>query len=248
MSDDPFYGVRDNVNSQVERIKVKNEKFQHMVQTIDTASSPDFKELRKTLFKDVRTAEKDLKGLVGAIDMIRKNRQKFTNVKDSELTSRTMFVDESQGALNKVKADMDSVSVRQKMEADEKLNRSRQAGAGDDATSQLRREIHTDNSRFVNNQRATTQQTINQQDESLDGLGRAVDRLGEIGRNINQEVKEQNVLLDHLDREVDESTEKMNVVQEALGKLLKTKDGCQIWTIVILGVILILLVCLVIWT
>ena len=100
----------------------------------------------------------------------------------------------------------------------------------------------------MNNQRATTQQTINQQDESLDGLGRAVDRLGEIGRNINQEVKEQNVLLDHLDREVDESTEKMNVVQEALGKLLKTKDGCQIWTIVILGVILILLVCLVIWT
>ena len=81
----------------------------------------------------------------------------------------------------------------------------------------------------------------------MDGLGRAVDRLGEISRNINQEVKEQNVLLDHLDREIDESAEKMNVVQDALGKLLKTKDGCQIWTIVILGVILILLVCLVIW-
>jgi hypothetical protein len=34
--------------------------------------------------------------------------------------------------------------------------------------------------------------------------GRSVDRLGEISRNINQEVKEQNVLLDHLDREVND--------------------------------------------
>jgi hypothetical protein len=67
-----------------------------MVTTIDTAGSADFKELRKTLFKDLRTADKDLKGLSGAIDMIRKNRQKFPDVKDSELTSRTMFVEESQ--------------------------------------------------------------------------------------------------------------------------------------------------------
>jgi hypothetical protein len=40
---------------------------------------------------------------------------------------------------------------------------------------------------------------------------------------------------------MDHAGEKMNVVMEALGKLLKTKDGCQIWTIVILAGILILL-------
>lgn len=33
----------------------------------------------------------------------------------------------------------------------------------------------------------------------------------------------------------------MNVVMASLSKLLKTKDGCQIWTIVILAVVLIIL-------
>jgi hypothetical protein len=40
---------------------------------------------------------------------------------------------------------------------------------------------------------------------------------------------------------LDEAGEKMNFVMAKLSKLLKTKDGCQIWTIVILAVILVIL-------
>jgi hypothetical protein len=66
-------------------------------------------------------------------------------------------------------------------------------------------------------------------------------------RLINTEIKEQDVLIGGLEKDVDTANEKMNVVLTALGKLLKTKDSCQIWTIIILGLILILLVALVIW-
>ncbi len=79
------------------------------------------------------------------------------------------------------------------------------------------------------------------QDASLESLGVAVDRLGQIGKDIHEEVAEQNVLLDSLGNEVDDAGNKMNVVTASLSKLLKTKDGCQIWTIVILTFILILL-------
>jgi hypothetical protein len=48
-------------------------------------------------------------------------------------------------------------------------------------------------------------------------------------------------MLDNLDSDLEQATSKMDVVMEALQKLLKTKDGCQIWTIVILTIILILL-------
>jgi hypothetical protein len=48
-------------------------------------------------------------------------------------------------------------------------------------------------------------------------------------------------MLDRLDTDLEQATTKMDVVMEALQKLLKTKDGCQIWTIVILTFILILL-------
>lgn len=55
-------------------------------------------------------------------------------------------------------------------------------------------------------------------------------------------LSEQNRLLDELDGDIDDAGEKMNFVMGKLSKLLKTKDGCQIWTIVILALILIVLV------
>jgi hypothetical protein len=54
-------------------------------------------------------------------------------------------------------------------------------------------------------------------------------------------------MLDELDKEMEDASSNMASVQEALGKLLNTKDGCQIWTIVVLALILIALVAMVIW-
>jgi len=79
-------------------------------------------------------------------------------------------------------------------------------------------------------------------------LGSAVDKLGEIGRDVGQELREQNMMLDKLEQDVDDVNTKMNFVMASLGRLLKTKDGCTIWTIVILFLILCILVALVIWT
>lgn len=48
-------------------------------------------------------------------------------------------------------------------------------------------------------------------------------------------------MIDALETDLDDAGNKMNVVMASLSKLLKTKDGCQIWTIVILALILIIL-------
>jgi hypothetical protein len=130
-----------------------------------------------------------------------------------------------------VKAGIDSVAARKRIEEDEK-NTSLESSSNP---------MSRDNARFVAGQQQQTQRMIEQQDASLDSLGVAVDRLGKIGKDIHEEVQEQNVLLDALGNEVDDAGNKMNVVTASLAKLLQTKDGCQIWTIVILTFILILL-------
>jgi hypothetical protein len=89
---------------------------------------------------------------------------------------------------------------------------------------------------------------LGEQDQALEGLGTAVDRLHDLGKAVNVELKEQNLLLEGLDDDLDSAGNKMNDVMSGLSKLLKTKDGCTIWTIVILTLILILLIALVIWT
>jgi len=133
---------------------------------------------------------------------------------------------------------MESPEVRKKIEDDE-LRRGRDSY--DETNSILAKQTTEENSRFLNNEKQRQQQIIKQQDQDLDHLGHAVDKLHNIGKEINTEIKEQQILLDNLDNEINDASSRMDTVMAALQKLLKTKDSCQIWTIVILAVILLVM-------
>jgi len=240
-SDDPFHAVRDNVHTYVDRIKIRHEKFQDLVFNSNTANNPEFKELRKGLIKDIRTADKQVKDLKGTVDMAYRNRDKFQHISDSELMSRRTFVEEMSAEISEIRTAMDAVAVRRKIEDDEYKRTAQDESLGA-VTS-----IEKSNTSFVRGQQQVTREIISQQDEQLDTLGNAVDRLGNMGRSINDELKTQNRMLDELDRDLDDAGEKMNFVMAKLSTLLKTKDSCQIWTIVILSVILIVIVALTIF-
>lgn len=123
---------------------------------------------------------------------------------------------------------------------DEDQNRTKRGNNNPDLNSR-NSALDEENNRFVKDQKLRTKEMIADQDRNLAILGENVDRLGQTSRVINQELKEHNNLLSGLETDIDHASNRMTVVMEALQKLLKTKDGCQIWTIVILAIILILL-------
>lgn len=118
----------------------------------------------------------------------------------------------------------------------------------DEAQREKQRQLDNENSRFLGNQQEVVKRQIDEQDRNLDLLGGAIDNVHVKAKLINEEISEQNTMINKLGDDVDTAKDKMDVVTAALAKLLKTKDTCQIWTIIILGLVLILLVCLVIWT
>lgn len=136
-----------------------------------------------------------------------------------------------------MKSSMESPAVRKKLEDDE--NRGKRQAA-DDSLLAVRGEVEKSNEGFVGGQKQQLKTTIAQQDVLLNDLGESVERLGKIGEAVNQELKEQSHLLDKLDGELEDASSKMGFVQSKLAKLLKTKDGCQIWTIVALTIILVI--------
>lgn len=244
MDKDPFYQVRDECQNQVEKLKVRHLKFLDIVRNTNTASNPEFKDVNKSLGKDLREIDKSMKALAVAVDTVDKNRSKFPQIKDGELASRKRIVSEMQNSIQEIKNSRDSPQVRSKLEEDQ--SRSNRASYDDEVKSHGG--VERENSRFIKDQKLATKDAIKRQDENLVVLGKAVDRLEDIGKGINEELRVQDKMLDGLEGDIDDATDRMNTVQAALSKLLKTKDGCQIWTIVILAVILILLVALVIWT
>jgi chromosome segregation ATPase len=137
-----------------------------------------------------------------------------------------------------IKTNMESPVVRKKLEDDE--NKSRRQ-TQDDSVTAIREDIERSNENFIGNQKQVLKKNIQDQDVLLDDLGQSVERLGKMGEAVNQELKEQSRLLDSLDNEMTDGSEKMNFVQAKLSKLLQTKDNCQIYTVVILVVILIII-------
>jgi syntaxin 6 len=177
--------------------------------------------------------------------MVENNRAKFPGITNPELGARKVFVDDSTFIVSEIKKSMESQAVRAKLAKDET-----------DARMAMQRSMPTaaaapkdqSNSDFIRNQRQQTHQIIDQQDVALTDLGASVDRLGDMGRTINEELREQNAMLDELDDDLDDAGNKMNFVMAKLAKLLKTKDGCLLWTIFILTALLAILVALTIWT
>jgi chromosome segregation ATPase len=234
------------VQKQVDKIQGRHEQFQNLYRNVDTSSSVEFKELKKGLSKELRKVERDLGGLKGAVEQIEKNRVKFPHVKDQELATRKRFVFDTQSMINDVKSSIDSSAVRRKMEEDEAKSRRQMQSV--EYSTNSNSSLVNENAAFVANQSKYAHQQIRDQDVQLEGLGQAVERLDHMAGAIHDELDDQGRMLKQLDDDIDDAGNKMNFVTAQLSKLLKTKDGCQIWTIVILCMVLILLICLVIWT
>jgi hypothetical protein len=224
-------------------LRDKASRFHEVLRTTDTANNPEFNVLRKALAKDVRVAEKDVSGLRQAIDVVSANRHKFPLITDAELEGRREFVFTSVAQINEVRTKMESESARDKMAQDEQ-----RAKAFDVINPAGGSPLQNENARFINNQVAEQKYMMGEQDQALDGLSSAVDRLGALGKEVNIELKEQNRMLDELEDDLDDAGNKMNIVTAKLAKLLKTKDGCTIWTVVILTLIFVILLGLVIYT
>jgi predicted RNase H-like nuclease (RuvC/YqgF family) len=138
--------------------------------------------------------------------------------------------------------------VRKKIENDQRKAEGKGVSNSSASTmNAIHKEIEEDDNRFIAGQGRQQEQKIADQDIKLSVLGEGVDKLGVHAKIIKTELEEQNVILGELETDMDNAGDKMNVVMASLSKLLKTKDGCQLWTIVILAVVLIILVALIIW-
>jgi predicted RNase H-like nuclease (RuvC/YqgF family) len=138
--------------------------------------------------------------------------------------------------------------VRKKIENDQRKAEGKGVSNNSASTmNAIHKEIEEDDNRFIAGQGRQQEQKIAEQNEKLSVLGQGVDNLGVHAKIIKTELEEQNVILGELETDMDNAGDKMNVVMASLSKLLKTKDGCQLWTIVILAVVLIILVALIIW-
>jgi len=177
------------------------------------------------------------------VNLVGRDRANFPHISDDEFESRSEFVGSVARQIVDLKGKMNSKEVKDKLLRDEKMQKGSEYG-----DLGARNDQERENTNFITEQGAQAQVMMRQQDETLEDLDLAVGRVGNMAAEINIELGQQNKMLDELEEDLDEAEERMGVVMGKLGKLLKTKDGCQLWTIISLTLVLVLLTFLVFYT
>lgn len=105
------------------------------------------------------------------------------------------------------------------------------------------------NDNFISSESDRQLLLIKQQDEELDELSRSVERIGDVGLTIHEELLAQEKIIDDLGTEMDSTADRLDFVQKKVAMVMK-KAGAkgQIMMILFLVVLFIILFVLVFFT
>ena len=90
------------------------------------------------------------------------------------------------------------------------------------------------------------QQVLDAQDRDIEEIDIALDGIKEAGSDIYNELDDQTKMIQDLNRDVEKTQNAMDKVNENLGKLLATKDGCQIGIVIAMSIVCVISVILVV--
>ena len=203
------------------------------------------KDVKKQLKRNIRNAESTLKDVQMTISLVEKQKTRFAHITASELYERKALVTTSNDRLTRVKHDMNSDAIKNKMLADERAKVERRIKSNKDTHED---DQDVENTAFIANSQAQSSLLMQQQDETLDELGEAVTRVGRMAEHIHEEIGYQNKVLTSMEDDLADAEEKLGLVMGKLAKFLKTKDKWQLGTILMLILVALILFFLVLTT
>uniref|UniRef100_A0A7S2V0G4 t-SNARE coiled-coil homology domain-containing protein n=1 Tax=Fibrocapsa japonica TaxID=94617 RepID=A0A7S2V0G4_9STRA len=106
-----------------------------------------------------------------------------------------------------------------------------------------------DDNDYIRNHVRRQQKQLAQQDEHLEELGTAVERLGDMSLKIGDEIADQNKLISAIDNDLADASDRLDMITRKTKELVAKSGGTK-WfiLIVVLSIILFVLLLLVLYT
>lgn len=254
---DPFCSVQTEVRDTLAEIQADLSKWQKL-----PAKSAKAEHLRQRILSTLSELQVDLQDMQSTIDIALKDPAKFA-LTPSELMARQEFVRDLQARTNDARDVLESppqpsrglartTTTNQRVDRQTLLmSNSRTSDHGCNATcndghcggdaAQYSGAARQDNENACLAAQMEQTQSLENQQAHLSTIGQSVDRLGQMGRVINEELRTQGRELDAFTDQVDGVSDKMTAATKAMKKMLKRKDRGKLCAILVLTVILLLL-------
>lgn len=258
---DPFRAVQEEVHGSLVDLKADFAKWQKL-----PSKSPKKEQERQRLLSSLSELQVDLQDMQATIDIALNEPTKFA-LTPSELMSRQDFVRDLQAQANDLRDVLETPSKAGLSAAvasstashhmDRKTLLANQGtssdyrggimgerdGGGAEAPAAGRQggAAWRDNEAACIGAQQQQMDSMAQQELELGNIGKSVDRLGEMSRVINSELRSQGQELDAFSSEVDDVSGKMTTATAVMKKMLKNKDRGKLCAILVLTIVLILL-------
>ncbi|GJQ14025.1 hypothetical protein GpartN1_g5816.t1 [Galdieria partita] len=249
---DPFYVVRDQVKENLVSIREVFEQWKRLLFTTNTATNEEFDWLHNQLQNSLRSVYLDLQELQKTVNVVERNPAKF-NLSKSEIDSRKGFVSETMKELETIKSTLQNPRTLQKLEEDRKkasgsgsLLTKRSSVYNDERKARAARNMERLNDQYIQDEATRQEDLIEQQDSNLDELASAVVRIGNMGKEIHEELNEHNRMLEEVEGRFDSMQGRLQLLQGRISHLVRETGRGQFCLIIGLFFLFIILTMLVI--
>eukprot|EP00195_Chlamydomonas_chlamydogama_P015617 CAMPEP_0202908252 /NCGR_PEP_ID=MMETSP1392-20130828/45419_1 /ASSEMBLY_ACC=CAM_ASM_000868 /TAXON_ID=225041 /ORGANISM="Chlamydomonas chlamydogama, Strain SAG 11-48b" /LENGTH=213 /DNA_ID=CAMNT_0049597501 /DNA_START=182 /DNA_END=820 /DNA_ORIENTATION=- len=206
---DPFYVIRSEVISQYNEIQQKLSRF-HML----TAANPERKSLAKDIESECNAIIMQLDMTQEAIDIAAHDPVRF-NLTVDEVASRRKWLDTTRRQVDGIKQSIRTMT------------------ASTPTLPTMADKIAKSNNEFVMSEQQKQEMIVKNQDHHLVEIGKKVDVLKEMNKQIYEHLEEDQKLIDKLDTEVETTTSRLKATQKKMMDIIRqSKTTTQITIIV----------------
>ncbi|XP_073910081.1 syntaxin-10 isoform X1 [Castor canadensis] len=193
----------------------------------------------------LRSVEWDLEDLEETIGIVEANPSKF-NLPAGDLQERKVFVERMREAVQEMKDHMVSPAAVAFMERNSREILADRPAAQKSPSDLLDASLVSATSRYTEEQQATQQLIMDQQDQQLEMVSGSIRVLKHMSGCVREELDEQGVMLDAFAREMDHTQSRMDRVLRKMVKVSHMTSDRRQWCaiVVLLGVALLVLILL----
>lgn len=199
--------------------------------------------------------DQDVRDLRAALDIARAEPTRF-RLSFRDISERSTFVDEMTRAISAARKkqqqqkqqDAKKTSLTSLLVSDHSHGDSRSHTHGDRRNANPQSEIRDANNAFVNEELSAQAVAIRMQDDDLDDLASAVQRIGDLGRDMHAELEEQGALLEDLGGRFDGTVSRLKAIRHRVDRVMEQTGRRNFCTIIWLSITFFVLTVLVVIT
>lgn len=141
----------------------------------------------------------------GAVANVERNRVKYSHIDDRELQSRKSFCDRLDAQVLQMKSEYSSRETQGKLEADQRRELTSRMQTERETSARNQNSYTRGNADYMKDQSQAQATIRREQDVSLDKMSTGLDTLREMAVAIDAELKDQEKIIDDVDKSVDEA-------------------------------------------